>query len=613
MIISPSSSEIYTERSTRFAELRDRYAARWSRIANLRLLAFVAAAACLAFGAWRGLGWLFWLAGALGLVFLALVVAHNRLAARRDRYAGLFALSQEGLLREQRAWLALPLRRPPGPTPTSPAALDLDLVGNASLQHLLGTARTPAGLATLQAWLLHPAAPAEIRLRQAAVAELAPLIDLRDELALLAGMAGESQERYERFVVWAEGEAWLLHRPALLWLVRLSALGLLLGAAAQLAGLTPLPFWAIFLLINMLLTALFGWRGENTLAQLHDRGELLSAYATLFGHVAAAPLQAPKLRQLQAALSVPAPAERALGRLSLIAAAAELSRSLLFPVLQFGLGWSFHVVAAAEGWRRSAGPQVRIWLQTIGELEALASLAALRFDHPAWSFPELRDSGPSQIEARALGHPLLPPAQAVRNDVQLGPPGSFLLITGSNMSGKSTLLRALGTNLALAQAGGPVCAAELCLPPLQLATSMRVQDSLAQGVSYFMAELQRLKTIIDAAEAAHSTGGPLVCFLLDEILHGTNSAERQIAARRVIRRLVALGAIGAVSTHDLALADEPALLEATRLAHFSEQFSDGPAGPEMRFDYLLRPGLAATTNALRLMELVGLPASDEPE
>jgi hypothetical protein len=608
--------QIYAERVARFGALHDSASARWSSVANWRLAAALATLAAAGLGWWQALPALLWLAGVLAAAFLALIAYHNRLAARRDRLAALHEQSREGLLRLERDWAQLPLRQPaPAGAPAddylAATARDLDLLGPASLQHLLGTARSPAGLRTLQTWLLRPAPPVSVARRQAAVGELAPLIDLRDELTYLAGRAGEGQAAYERFVAWAEGAPWILQRPALLWLCRLSPLLLVAGLGAQVAGLTPLPLWAPFLLLNMLLTTLYGWRTQETLAQLYDRAELLAAYAALFGHAADAPLQAEELRRLQATLGAgPDRADRRLGRLSLIAAAAELSRSLLFPALQFGLLWGFHVVALAEAWRRGAGMRVGPWLTVLGELEALCALAALAHDHPAWGFPTVGAAEPPRITARGLGHPLLPPASSVCNDVALGPPGRVMLITGSNMSGKSTLLRAIGLNLSLAQAGGPVCAAELCAPPVALATSMRVQDSLAQGVSYFMAELRRLKLIVDQAEAAHAAGGPLVCFLLDEILHGTNSAERLVAAARVVRHLVDLGAIGAVSTHDLALASEPRLAGLAELAHFNEHFVSGPSGPEMRFDYLLRPGLATSTNALRLMAMVGLPALD---
>ena len=214
------------------------------------------------------------------------------------------------------------------------------------------------------------------------------------------------------------------------------------------------------------------------------------------------------------------------------------------------------------------------------------------------------------LRGRALGHPLLADDRRVANDVEVGPAGTILLITGSNMSGKSTLLRAIGLNALLAQAGAPVCAAAFEMPPADLQTSIRVQDSLELGLSYFMAALARLKQIVDAAiqdgrgqADPDRTTGRVLLYLLDEVLQGTNSIERGIAVRAVVRHLLDAGAIGVMTTHDLALADEEPLMSAAGLAHFTEQVH--PDG-RMTFDYRLRPGLATSTNALRLMQLIGI-------
>jgi DNA mismatch repair ATPase MutS len=263
------------------------------------------------------------------------------------------------------------------------------------------------------------------------------------------------------------------------------------------------------------------------------------------------------------------------------------------------------VLAALERWRQQGGEQARQWLESLGEAEALASLASLRHDQPAWIFPRLDPDGDT-LAAVQVGHPLLRDEVRVCNDVTLGPPGTFLLVTGSNMSGKSTLLRSIGVNAVLALAGGSVCADAFTLPPVALWTSVRVQDSLERGVSFFLAELQRLKLIVDAATRAGETDGPRVLYLLDEILQGTNTAERSVAARRIIAYLVDQGAIGAVSTHDLALADDPRLAVSAETVHFTDTVGEGPDAPPMSFDYRLRPGVATTTNALRLMKLIGL-------
>jgi DNA mismatch repair ATPase MutS len=289
----------------------------------------------------------------------------------------------------------------------------------------------------------------------------------------------------------------------------------------------------------------------------------------------------------------------------------EASSILYFPIQSVTL-WDIQLLGALERWQRVAGKRARGWLRALGEVEALSALARLSHDNPGWTCPQV-DQGAGEFEAASLGHPLLREGKRVDNDVTVGPPGTFLLVTGSNMSGKSTLLRAIGINAVLAGAGGPACARSLRLPPVDLWTSMRVEDSLEQGVSYYMAELQRLKRVVDAArlDSTRDGEGRRLLYLLDEILQGTNTFERQIAARRVILYLVRQGAIGAVSTHDLTLADEPAVAAVAQPVHFTETLSDGIGGPAMSFDYKLRPGIATSTNALRLLQIVGIDLGDE--
>ncbi len=586
-------------------------ATRWSQVANLRLWLAVGALAAAGIGWYYGLPLLYWLAAALALGFFAAVVWHYRLGLRRDRFAALFDFNAEGLLRLARTWADLPLRRPPDSQTGAATAVDLDLLDHASLQHLLNTPTTIIGQEVLENWLLQPAAPDGIARRQAAVAELAPLFALREELAVQGRLAELEEHRYQQFLAWAEGEPWLHARPALIWASRLLPLLLIGGILAQLFGFLTLPLWLPLLLVNIGLIVTLGSQAEAISQQLTASQSVFKTYASLFDLIRRQSFQSEALQDVQARLTSDGQgAEQRMATLSRLMALADLRMSLLYPALQLFLLWNFHVLWLLERWQRRNGATVRQWIEALGEFEALAALAMLAHDHPDWQFPTVTAEGPTQLVACKLAHPLLRPAVAVTNDVELGPPGTFLLVTGSNMSGKSTLLRAIGLNVALAQAGGPVSAAELRLPPLQLATSMRVSDSLELGVSYFMAELQRLKEIVDAAEQAR--GGPrTLLFLLDEILHGTNTAERQIAARRIIRHLLAQGAIGAVSTHDLGLAEAADLATAGQTVHFGERLDGKGGGPLLQFDYTLRPGLAGSTNALKLMALIGLPEADQ--
>jgi DNA mismatch repair ATPase MutS len=331
-------------------------------------------------------------------------------------------------------------------------------------------------------------------------------------------------------------------------------------------------------------------------------------YADLLAHIDGQPFSARRLIdlgvRLQADNGVHAPqAMRALNRILGFADLRRGAALLHFPIQAFTL-WDFHWLFALEHWRRRSGLRVRGWFEATGEIDALNCLAAIHYDNPDWCFPAIGDA--ASYQATALGHPLIPGSRRVPNDVEVGPRGSVLLVTGSNMSGKSTLLRAIGVNAVLAEAGAPVCARSLRMPPCEIQTSIRIQDSLERGVSYFMAALARLKGVIDAAETDRAANGErrVLFYLLDEILQGTNSAERGIAVQAVAQHLLDAGAIGAMTTHDLNLAAEEPLRSHACLAHFTEVVDERG---EMTFDYRLREGIATSRNALRLMKLIGIP------
>lgn len=550
----------------------------------------------------------------LAATFVALIAAHRRTRRRERWYADLAALNEEGLDRLARNWDRLPVRAPSRSIEGHDYAGDLDLYGRASMSQILGPVATPFGSAILDDWLLSATAgPDTIVERNIAVRELALMHDLRDTLSLHGRAARTIRRRdIDRFLTWAESPvrlsgrlwvhaaAWLL--PAATW-----ALGL-----AHLLGVIDRSLWLIPLLASLVAYGTIGARARRTFDDAFGREPLFTYYPDMLRAVAAATFSSPLLQAIAARLvQHDEPADHQLKRLQRLMHRADLRMSSMhLPVFLLTL-WDVHVLISLERWQRDAGRAVRDWLSALGEVEALGALATLAHDQPDWVFAEVlaRDAvaDGAVLDAAALGHPLIPDEKRVPNDVRVGPPGTFLLVTGSNMSGKSTLLRAVGLNVVLAQAGAPVCAARLRMPRLEVHSSIRVQDSLARGVSYFMAELERLKQIVDAAHRVRDEGSATLLFLLDEILHGTNTAERRIAATRVIRHLVDTGAIGAATTHDLELAEEPALARAARLVHFSETFSDVDGASTLHFDYRLRDGLATSTNALALMKIVGLP------
>ena len=625
---SPTSPAMtYTARRVHFAALRDDFTQRGDRQGIVTVILFFSALGSMALGFWHGPGGFFWLAGVLAIGFIASFTYHTRLDEQRRRYRELVFMQEEALARLQRDWAHMPQRPFPAVADATHVARDLDLIGPASLQHLLGTVQTPIGLATLQSWLLHPTATATARARQKMVAELALLPDFRDALGVAGRLMGDTQRSFEDFAQWAEAKPFFADRPNLLWASRILPILTLALVAAQLIGWTALPLWLIGVAINYSLTYFAGKQANADVDRVASNNHVFEGYARIFDILTTQEFHAPELQQLQQQLMAKqSSAAQQMRRLGRIMPLVELRRWAFFILIQVFTMVLFHATWLLDRWRGDAGTQVRGWLRALGEFEALSALATLAHDQPEWVFPELSETGERKLVARALGHPLLPPAVAVGNDVALGPPCTFLLVTGSNMSGKSTLLRAIGVNIVLAQAGGPVCAHALTLPPVQLATSIRVTDSLEQGVSYYMAELRQLKSVVDAASTLHDQslsvdkGGQGVgtephrtlLFLLDEILHGTNTTERQIAARHIVRYLLDLGAMGAVSTHDLTLADTPELLIASELVHFTETFERTNGTPVMHFDYQLRPGIATSTNALQLMEIVGLPGLKAP-
>ena len=603
---------IYDERLVTAAANYERVNTRWNRVANLRLIAFAGAAAAAAWGLWGRalLGWA--IAAALLALFVVLAIYHARLGRERARLAEFRAMQAEALARLDRRWSDLSAPWVPEIAADHPYAFDLDIVGRASIFQLLDTTATRMGREILAAWLLAPSDAATIRARQGAIVDLAPRLDLRQELEWRGRAAASEATDPGPFLNWAEAPDRLVHRQWLRWAAWIGPMATVVLGIGDLAGFFAYPLWLIPMLVNLAIGATAGSRAYATIAAVATDHRAIAAYAGQLDLLAAADFLDPALRDLQEHLGTGdrgAPAM--LRRLGRLAGMAIPPGSVLYLPLQALFLWDLHVLLALERWKREGGHEARRWLTTLGEAEALAAFAGLRFDQPDWTLPAIEPAA-TTYRATRLGHPLLRDDARVGNDVTVGPPGTFLLVTGSNMSGKSTLLRAIGANAVLAQAGGPVCAERLALPPVELWTSVRVQDSLERGVSFFLAELQRLKLIVDAATRARIVGGPRVLYLLDEILQGTNTAERSVAARRIIAYLVDQGAIGVVSTHDLALADDPRLLPASMAVHFTDTVGEGPDAPPMSFDYRLRPGVATTTNALRLMRLIGLELEDAP-
>ncbi len=606
---SSQPQETYAQRAERYRQLVATLEARSSLISNLRGLAFgvfVVAAGFALFRAERPL--LFGLSALAALAFAVLLVFHARVLRREDTARRLLAVNEAAVKRLTEAFRDLPDDGATFSVENHAYLDDLDILGKGSLFQKLCVAHTRFGQQTLARWLLAAAEPEVIWERQELVRALAPRLLARQQLeAESLTLAGNrpTHSAYKPpidpgpFLDWAEGPTQLLNQSVVVW------------AASLLPGLT---------LTLLVLSRILGWPAIVWLIPGVIQAVFMAFHAgaanQVFGAVSStegAFVRYAGMLQILENLEFPGKSgERLKEKLTCggksAAAAMQSFRSrlgwfdlkhngLVYPFVNVALLWDVHSTLALERWQLQFGRRVRGWFEAIGELEALSSLAGLLYDEPGFVFPTLLTEG-AGFHAEGLGHPLITREKRVENDLELSESGTALLVTGSNMSGKSTLLRSMGLATVLALSGGPVCARQLRMACFSLHTSMRVRDSLQSGVSHFYAELRKLKSVLDAAQNKQR-----VLFLLDEILHGTNSNERQLGARWIISELLRLKATGAVSTHDLELCQLPAdQMGRVKLVHLRENVENG----QMTFDFKLREGPVTEGNALRLMRSLGL-------
>ena len=564
-------------------------------VANLRLAVFIVAVLIAWMSFWaQWISWL-WLCVA-GAGFVALMFIHDRALRARKRAEDSTAFYEQCLARLDGRWAGNGLSGDDLAPPDHPYAGDLDLFGKGSLFELLCTARTRAGERTLADWLLAPATPDEVRARQAAVEELRSRLDLREELALL-GTDVRRGVLPEHVVKWADAPACFLTRAPLRAAHVVAVLAVTSVAGWAFFGFGPLPF-TVAIIAVWLVNRVTQSRVRSVLEALEEPGRELQVLAGVLTHLEREPFSCDRLRRVQDALTQDGVrASESIARFHRLLTWHETRGNQLFAPLAILLLWDVHFAYAFDAWRLKYGRLVQGWLQAVGDLEALGALGAYAYEHPEDPFPEVVAEGPL-LEAERLGHPLLPTATCVPNDLRLGGDLRLLVVSGSNMSGKSTLLRTAGINTVLALAGAPVRAARMRVSPVAIGATLRIQDSIQEGSSRFYAEIRRMRQLVDLAS------GPLpLLFLLDEILHGTNSHDRKIGADAIVRGLLAAGAMGLVTTHDLALAKTADELGAQAAnVHFEDHLEEG----KLVFDYRMRPGVVQKSNALELMRAVGL-------
>jgi hypothetical protein len=620
------------------ARLRDRRAARDrltdsdARFAYARLATFALGVA-LTVLVWRpGIGpW--WLLAPL-VAFGGLVWGHARVLRAREFALRRIAFYERGVARLEDRWAGAGEPGDRFRDDQHVYANDLDLFGHGSLFELLSQARTRTGEAMLAAWLTAPADPSEIRARQVAVEELASALDLREQLAA-SGTDVRESVRTDRLLDWAES-------PMPSWRTLETVTWAATAATIAAIGYMALTgaWWPFAIVMALQLAALRRFRHDIAgllsarepgaaagfvADALTHRARDLDAMADLLTHLEDARFRSPRLVQLHDRLAVDGRASRVIRRLERLADAHNSQENAI--VLPLGLfllaaysdqAWMLDAALGVGGllllvrpqlalavarWRQRHAADVRVWIDTIAQFEALGSFAAYRYEHADDPFPDVlpldEAAHPTALfDGVQLGHPLLPRGSMVRNDVRLAGDTRLLVVSGSNMSGKSTLLRTVGVNAVLALAGAPVRAASLRLTPMAIGATLRIQDSLVEGRSRFYAEITRIRALADLA-----TGPRPLLFLLDEIFHGTNSHDRLLGAAGVLRSLVDRGAIGLITTHDLALT---ALVDDFAPRAVNVHFEDSFEGGTMAFDYRMRPGPVTRSNALALMRAVGL-------
>jgi hypothetical protein len=584
--------ERLTARTAAFASLDTRR----HRLGLLRLLVFAAGAGLLWFAIRGQLS--AWFAAVPLAGFVGLVWMQSRLEREMEFARRAIGFFERGSARLENRWQGGGESGERFIDPHHPYSTDLDLFGRASLFELLSTARTRAGEDRLATWLLTSADPATLRQRHEAVEELRPLIDLREQLATLGSefRVGVKPDQLSAWATapvnpfapglrWASFALSIVMGVALLWWFSTEFVGILatrtviaLGAAVG----------SIALSIRMRVLKIVGEINEPA----HDL-DLLSEILALLEKQ---PFTSPRLTELTGAIRTASghPASKRIARLRRFMELIDSRDNVFVRVAGPPLLWTTQLAMALEAWRAENGALIPVWLDAVAEIEALSSLANHAYEHPDDVLPQFAEGAPI-FDAAGLGHPLLADERTVRNDVHLVPPVQLFVVSGSNMSGKSTLLRAVGVNAVLALAGAPVRARSLTLSQLSVGASIRTSDSLEEGQSRFMAEILRIKAILELPRPA--------LFLLDELLHGTNSHDRATGAAGIVRALLARGAIGLATTHDLSLAAVANQLEpAAANVHFEDRLENG----RLIFDYKMRDGIVTRSNALDLMRAAGL-------
>jgi hypothetical protein len=567
------------------------------RIGNLKLLTVVAGLALVWLSWGRGLFSFYWMLVPVA-AFAALAIVHERIFRARARALTAAAFYRRGIARIEDRWTGTGESGERFGDTKHLYSGDLDIFGRGCLFELLSTARLPMGEKRLAEWLKQPSKVAEVRERQGLLAELREKTTLREDLAVI-GEDLRVRLNPESLINWAEANL----APTQNFLRIAAVLLSFCMAAALVHCLVTLDYLPVLvlLLLNYMINIFFQRHIHAALTNFPANAEGMLLFAEILARLETETFASPRLQAFSAELKRgEVPASTMVRKLAHHTSWIDARGSLIAQILEWLALYSLQVALAAEAWRRKHGGRMRACVEITAEVEALLSLAAYSHEHPADPFPEILDSpeGQAIFDGEEIGHPLIPAARCVRNTVRLDSQTRVLLISGSNMSGKSTLLRSVGINAVLALAGAPVRAKSLRIAPLSLGTRIRSSDSLQEGLSNFYTEILRIRDVLQLSDNEK----PLL-YLFDELLEGTNSSDRRIGAQGLIRALLERHAVGMVTTHDLALtaiaASHGTLI---RNMHFQDSVEQG----QMSFDYRLCDGIVTKSNAVELMRLIGL-------
>lgn len=598
-----SLKQLYEKRAQKFEKTAQELTTKYNRYSFVRLTLFLIAVAL------SILLWKFHFAA--GILFILLFLAgfyrfvkwHQNILYHKRIVEALALINQ----REEAAQDHQYAEFDPGSSfldSQHPYALDLDIFGPFSIFQFTNRGETFIGKKRLSQYLTIVASKSEITLRQEASKELAGLLDWRQNLQAIGKATEDRGEHLQLLRYWLDKPFFVSNRQ---WLVIALYLMPFWAIAGILLWIFYLPWQAAILFLippGLILRNTLNQVNETHLQTTHAE-KTLAYYAKLIAHIENHEFQSDLLKTLQRTFaSQEKTASVAIKELSYIISQLNVRYNIFAIFLNIGGLWDLQWVYRLEKWKGREKSRLPQWFEALAEFEALASLATLKYNHPQWIYPTVHEL--PIVLAKALGHPLIHASKRVDNDIEIPTRGHIKLITGSNMAGKSTFLRAVGINIVLAMTGAPVCASKFSLPRLQVYTSMRTQDALHESTSSFYAELKRLKFIIEAVEAPDATPYPF--FLLDEILKGTNSVDRHTGSKALIEQLIYSKGAGLIATHDLELGQLEANAEgAIENLCIEVEIKNG----QLFFDYKIKPGVSQSFNATLLMKNMGINISAE--